>query len=107
MARYTNLLPISEPAMPQSLGASIVQTLENCGLSMVYANKDYFVAKEKPGQVGLAQLTTIEVMINQPTSMAETTRINLVVKNEELPLQQNNHCQRVFEAVSQAIGAVL
>jgi hypothetical protein len=31
----------------------------------------------------------------------------LVVKNEELPLQQNNHCQRMFETVSQAIGAML
>ncbi|MEY3298823.1 MAG: hypothetical protein RLZZ597_2083 [Cyanobacteriota bacterium] len=107
MARYTHFLTLSEPETPQSLGASIVKTLEDCGLSMVYVNDDYFVAKEKPGQVALAQLTTIEVMINQPTTMAENTRVNLVVKNEELPLQRNNHCQRVFETVSQAIGAAL
>ncbi|QQE66941.1 hypothetical protein GFS31_36460 [Leptolyngbya sp. BL0902] len=107
MARYTHLLTLSEPATIPNLGDSIVKTLEDCGLSMVYANKDYFVAKEKPGQVALAQLTTIEVMINQPTSMAQTARVNLVVKNEELPLQRNNHCQRVFEAVSRAIGAML
>ncbi|NJL47370.1 MAG: hypothetical protein HC929_07630 [Leptolyngbyaceae cyanobacterium SM2_5_2] len=74
---------------------------------MVYANNDYFVAKEKPGQVSLSQLTTIEVLISQPTCAMNAAKVNLVVKNEELPLKRDNHCQRVFEAVSQAIGAVV
>jgi hypothetical protein len=105
MARYTHLLTLSEAA--PSLGLSIVKTLEACGLNMVYANNDYFVAKEKPGQVSLSQLTTIEVLISPPTCAMDAARVNLVVKNEELPLQQNNHCLRVFEAVSEAIGAVV
>ncbi|MEB3289744.1 MAG: hypothetical protein VKI82_07505 [Leptolyngbya sp.] len=107
MARYTHLLTLSEPTMASDLEDSIVRTLEGCGLSMVYANKDYFVAKEKPGQVTFSQLTTIEVMVTLPNAMADTAKINLVVKNEELPLQRNNHCQRMFEIVSQAMGAVL
>jgi hypothetical protein len=105
MARYTHLLTLSEAA--PGLGHSIIKTLEACGLSMVYSNKDYFVAKEKPGQVTLSQLTTIEVMISPPTTTVDAAKVNLVVKNEELPLQQNNHCQRVFETVSQAIGAMV
>jgi hypothetical protein len=107
MARYTHFLTLSEAEAKPGLGQSIVKTLENCGLSMVYANDDYFVAKEKPGQVALAQLTTIEVMISPPTCAVEAAKVNLVVKNEELPLKQNNHCQRVFEAVSQAIGSMI
>ncbi len=105
MARYTHFLTLAE-ATP-GLGRSIVKTLESCGLSMVYANNDYFVAKEKPGQVSLSQLTTIEVLISPPTCSMDAAKVNLVVKNEELPLQQDNHCQRVFNAVSQAIGAVV
>lgn len=107
MARYTHLLTLPEPTLSPGLGDAIVRTLEACGLSMVYANKDYFVAKEKPGQVTFSQLTTVEVMIILPNSMAEATKLNLVVKNEELPLQRNNHCQRVFETVSQAMGAMV
>lgn len=107
MARYTHLLTLPELTVAPGLGAAIVRTLEACGLSMVYANKDYFVAKEKPGQVTFSQLATVEVMIILPNSMAEATKLNLVVKNEELPLQRNNHCQRVFETVSQAMGAMI
>ena len=107
MARYTHLLTLSEPTMISDLEASIVRTLEACGLNMVYANKDYFVAKEKPGHVAFSQLTTIEVMITLPNATADKAKVNLVVKNEELPLQRNNHCQRMFEIVSQAMGAAL
>ncbi|HIK43675.1 MAG TPA: hypothetical protein IGR64_02190 [Leptolyngbyaceae cyanobacterium M65_K2018_010] len=74
---------------------------------MVYVKDDYFVAKEKPGQVSLSQLTTIEVIISPPNQDFQWAKLNLVVKNEELPLQQDNHCQRVFDAVSQAIGSVV
>ncbi|MGF1568096.1 MAG: hypothetical protein ACFCVD_08485 [Nodosilinea sp.] len=105
MARYTNLLTFSK-AIP-GLRDSIVSSLESCGLSMIYETGDYFVAKEKPGQVSLSQLTTIEVLINPPTQTLGAAKVNLVVKNEELPLNQNNHCQRVFEAVNQAIVALV
>jgi hypothetical protein len=74
---------------------------------MVYETGDYLVAKEKPGQVSLAQLTTIEILINPPTVAAESGWVNLVVKNEELPLSRNNHCEQVFSAVNQAIVALV
>lgn len=107
MARYTNFLTLSESDVTPGLGQSIVKILENCGLSMVYANHDYFVAKEKPGHVSLSKLTTIEVMISPPTCSFDAAKVNLVVKNEELPLQTDNHCHQVFETVNQAIGAML
>jgi hypothetical protein len=74
---------------------------------MIYEQDDYLVAKEKPGQVALSQLATIEVLINPPTSSLEEAKINLVVRNEELPLNRDNHCQRLFEEINQALVTVV
>jgi len=105
MARYTNSLPVSTATA--RLRDSLVGTLQSCGLKMIYETKDYLVAKEQPGQVSLAQLTTIEVLINPPTVATNSTWVNLVVKNEELPLRVNNHCEQMFSAVSEAICAAV
>jgi hypothetical protein len=105
MARYTNLVPV--PVATARLRDSIVSTLQACGLNMIYETNDYLVAKEQPGNVSLAQLTTIEVLINPSTVDANATLINLVVKNEELPLSRNNHCEQVFSAVNQALVAAV
>ncbi len=105
MARYTNLLTV--PKSIPSLRDSIADSLKSCGLSLVYETGDYLVAKEQPGQVSFSQLATIEVLINPPTSSVEAAKVNLVVRNEELPLHRDNHCQRVFETVNDAITAAV
>lgn len=105
MARYTNLL--STVNSVRDLHDSLVTTLKSCDLNMVYEARDYIVAKEKPGQVSLSQLATVEVLINPPTTNGVDVTVNLVVRNEELPLSTNNHCQKVFEAVNQAVTASL
>jgi len=78
MARYTNLLTV--PKSIPTLRDSIADSLKSCGLALIYETGDYLVAKEKPGEVSFAQLTTIEVLINPPTSAAETAKVNLVVR---------------------------
>lgn len=95
MARYTTLLtlPTRQPALPDL----IVRTLEGCGLVMVYSATDYMMAKERPSQVSLTQLATVEVLINS------AHQLQLVVKNEQLPLQIDNHCKATFETVSGAL----
>lgn len=105
MARYTSTLPVS--AATARLRDAIVSSLQACGLNMVYETSDYLMAKEQPGQVSLAQLTTIEVLINPPTVAADAALVNLVVSNEELPLHRNNHCEQVFSTVNQAIVALV
>ncbi|MEP0900367.1 MULTISPECIES: hypothetical protein [unclassified Nodosilinea] len=105
MARYTNTLPIS--ATTARLRDAIVSSLQAFGLNMVYETSDYLMAKEQPGQVSLAQLTTIEVLISPPTVAADAASVNLVVSNQELPLRHNNHCEQVFSAVNQAIVALV
>lgn len=66
------------------------------------------MAKERPGIVSYSQLATVEVLIGttdetQPVSQDPAATVNLVVKNEELPLKTNNHCHKVFQLVNQAI----
>lgn len=105
MARYTNLFTVVQ-SLP-SLRDSLVHSLKACGLTMIYEESHYLVAKENPASVSLNQLATIEILINPPTTNTQEARVNLVVKNEELPLRRQNHCQEVFETISQAIVAVV
>jgi hypothetical protein len=95
MARYTTLLSL--PTHSPDLCDRIVCTLEGCGLVMVYSTSDYIMAKEKPEQVSLAELATVEVLVTS------AQQLQLVVKNEQLPLQVNNHCKVTFETVSGAL----
>jgi hypothetical protein len=104
MARYTNQFTASTAA--QTLHQSIAQTLKACDLNLIYETSDYLVAKEKPGQVTYWRLATIEVLIDASRTSRDQTHVNLVVKNEELPLQRDNHCQRVFDTVNHAIAQV-
>ncbi|MEO1403147.1 MAG: hypothetical protein AAFV72_18120 [Cyanobacteria bacterium J06635_1] len=101
MARYTNFLMTVAPA--NSLRQSLASVLEACGLNLIYEASDYIMAKEKPGNVSYSQLATVEVLINTAVVSESSSTINLVVKNEELPLKNNNHCQQVFEQVNEAI----
>lgn len=102
MARYTSFFRTVSSLT--RLRRTLAETLTSCDLSLIYENEDYLVAKEKPGDVKLAQLATVEVLINPPTASEPSTKVNVVVKNEELPLHRDNHCQQVFEQVHQAIS---
>lgn len=61
------------------------------------------MAREFPGQVSFPKLVTVEVLIDKTTATETKTRVNLVIKNEELPLQVDNHCHQMFNLVNQAI----
>ncbi|MEL6488354.1 MAG: hypothetical protein AAFV85_04410 [Cyanobacteria bacterium J06634_6] len=102
MARYTNFFTTGAPK--EDIHKGLVSALEGCGLDLVYQDPVYIVAKEKPGQVSFAQLTTVEILLNPPTIELGGAKIDLVVKNEELPLRQQNHCREVFSKVNQAIS---
>lgn len=82
----------------------VADTLASCDLNLVYENEEYLVAKEKPGGVKPGQLATVEVLINPPTVSEPSTRVDLIVQNEELPLKRDNHCYQIFETIHQAIA---
>lgn len=104
MARYTNLFTAIGSTL--DLKQSVMRVFQDCGLSLVYETKDYLVAKEKPGQVAFSKLATVEVLINPTVNDEIDARVNLVVKNEELPIHRDNHCQQVFSTVNQAIASI-
>ncbi len=102
MARYTNFFMTR--SSQEAISQSLVSAIETCNLNLVYQDPVCIVAKERPGQVSFAQLATIEILISPPTIETGGSKIDLVVKNEELPLRKQNHCHEIFEQVNQAIS---
>jgi len=100
MARYTCSFLVAVPVA--RLRQSIVEVLQACNLDLIYDTSDYLMARENPGQVSFAKLVTVEVLIDRTTATDAEARINLVIKNEELPLQVDNHCHKMFVLISQA-----
>jgi hypothetical protein len=102
MARYTNFFMTG--SSQEEINQALVTAIEACDLNLVYQDPVCIVAKERPGQVTFAQLATVELLINPPTLESGGSKIDLVVKNEELPLRTQNHCREIFTRVNQAIS---
>jgi hypothetical protein len=101
MARYTCSFIISIPI--DHLQPLLLDLLQNCDLEIQYYSFDYILAREIPGNVPFSKLVKVEVFIEKSTATETETRMSIVVKNEELPLQVDNHCRQMFEFVKQAI----
>ncbi len=101
MARYTSLFTTNTSI--ESLREALHKTLESCSFDIIYDTGDYLVAREKPGKVSFARLVTVEVLLDQ-SAVNDETRMNFVVKNEELPLKADNHCHRIFDHLNKAIA---
>ena len=112
MARYTSLCTIS--TSDDNVRPALATVLESCNMRVIYETGDYLVAREVPGQVSYAQLVTAEVLIDQhqrldhhqnQADLKPSVRLNLVIKNEELPLKLNNHCRRMFDMINDALAS--
>ena len=101
MARYTCLFTITNNT--DCLQSDLIDVLENCDFNIVYRSGDYLMARERPGQVNYAQLVTVEVLIDKPLDDSLKAKLNVVIKNEELPLHFNNHCRAKFEMLNEKI----
>ncbi|MCM0593397.1 MAG: hypothetical protein HEQ35_01235 [Gloeotrichia echinulata IR180] len=101
MARYTCSFIVSVAI--DHLQPLLVGLLQDCELDVQYYTADYIMAREIPGNVSFSKLVTVEVLIDKSTATETETRLSIVVKNEELPLQLDNHCRQMFEFVKQAI----
>lgn len=102
MARYTRSLSVA-----LSLSNCLIQlkaVLESCHLEMLFSKEDCIIAREQPGKVPFTKLVTIEVLVDSTRATSNITNMDVVVKNEELPLQSNNHCSQIFDQLSQAIN---
>jgi len=102
MARYTCSFIIAVPL--ERLQQVLIEVLESCNFDIIYNTGDYLMAREIPGHVSFAKLVTVEVLIDKSTATDQEVRMNFVIKNEELPLQVDNHCHQMFHQVQQAIA---
>ena len=101
MARYTGLFTVA--VSTDKFWQLLNEILRSSSLNVIYASEDYLVAREAPGQVPFAKLVTVEVLVDRLVNRESEVRMNLVVKNEELPLQVDNHCRQLFTLLNRAV----
>ncbi|NEP47867.1 MAG: hypothetical protein F6K65_03195 [Moorea sp. SIO3C2] len=102
MARYTRSIKITisrDPLLPL-----LIEVLKSCDFEILYESDDYIMARESPGNISFTKLVTVDVLIDKSKATAQQVPINFVVKNEELPLQVNNHCRQIFELLQEAVN---
>lgn len=101
MARYTGLFKIA--ASVSSLQQLLSEILESCNFNIVYQTGDYLMARENPGNVAYHKLVTVEVLVDRSTATDDAVQMQVVMKNEELPLKVDNHCCQTYNRLNQAI----
>ncbi|MFB2768618.1 hypothetical protein ACE1AT_04905 [Pelatocladus sp. BLCC-F211] len=101
MARYTCSFILSIHI--NHLQPLLVELLQDCNLDVQYYTLDYIMAREIVGTVSYSKMVTVEVLVDKSTATETETRMSIVIKNQELPLQLDNHCRQVFEYIKQAI----
>ncbi|MEY3826801.1 MAG: hypothetical protein RLZZ148_1618, partial [Cyanobacteriota bacterium] len=102
MARYICSYLVKVPLT--ELKPMLDEVLENCQFEVIYRTLDYIMGREIPGKVNFSKLVTVEVLIDSTTAREKEVQVNLVVKNDELPLQTNNHCSQIFERLQQILS---
>lgn len=100
MARYSLLTVVAPTEQSHQL---LLDILQGCKLEIIYDTGDYVMAREIPNAIPFAQLVTAEVLIDKTNATATELRMEFVVKNEELPLQSNNHCHQMHALVKQRL----
>jgi hypothetical protein len=89
---------------PRNVRFPLKMLFEACGMETMYETDDYVMAREIPGRIIFTKLVTAEVAIDFTNSTLETVKLSFLVKNEELPLNPDNHCRQVFELLRTAIA---
>jgi hypothetical protein len=102
MARYTSLFTVAVSF--DRIRQLLTDILCSCRMDIIYSTEDYLMAREVPGRVNFAKLVTVEVLIDRFANPGAEIQMSFVVKNEELPLQNDNHCRDMFERVNQAVA---
>ncbi len=102
MSRYLCAYIVKTPL--SDLEDLLKQLLKSCNFEIIYHTLDYMMAKEIPGKVSFSKLVTVEVLVDSTTAVKNQVQVNLIVKNDELPLQVNNHCHQLFEQIQKLIA---
>ncbi|ACK69163.1 conserved hypothetical protein [Gloeothece citriformis PCC 7424] len=101
MARYTCSILVNTPV--EQLHNLLSDILHSCEFEVIYQALDYIRAREIPGKIIFSKLVSVDVFIDKATIKNNQVSITWVVKNDELPLHQDNHCWQRFEQIQEAI----
>jgi hypothetical protein len=101
MARYSYSFNVPLPL--DQFFPVLGEILRACNFEIIYDTHDYLMGREIPGRVSFPKLVTVEALVDKQPTNSDGIRMNCVIKNEELPLKNNNHCRQMFDAVKQAI----
>ncbi|NEN99454.1 MAG: hypothetical protein F6J94_25610 [Moorea sp. SIO1F2] len=102
MARYNRSIKITISL--DRLLPLLIEVLKSCHFEILYESDDYIMARESPDNISFTKLVTVDVLIDKSKATEQQVPINFVVKNEELPLQVNNHCRQMFELLQEAVN---
>jgi hypothetical protein len=97
MARYTCRFSI--PLNLAKIHKPLRDLMMDSDMEIIYEIEDYLMGREIPGKVAFAKLATTEILIDTTVATETSVGIQVVVKNEELPLKVNNHCQQIFNSL--------
>lgn len=95
MSRY--VCHFSVALSSQHVRLPLRKLLEACRLEPMYETEDYLMAREIPGRVSYAKLVRVDVAIHVTHATQDSVKLSFCLKNEELPLNTNNHCRQVFD----------
>ncbi len=103
MARYTCVIQLS--GTTETIRPTVKQLLETAAkFQFIYDSRDYWVAREVPGDVPFSRLVTVEMLLD--AIRPGCTQVTCIAKNEELPLQIGNHCEQVFSHLEGALQQI-
>ncbi|MEA5535313.1 hypothetical protein [Crocosphaera sp. XPORK-15E] len=102
MARYTSSF-LAKTNLEQ-IPILLCQLVESCDFEVVYQATDYLMAREIPGQVPFSKLVTVEALVESTAAQNNEVPVTFVIKNDELPLKSNNHCQQLFQKLQLALN---
>jgi hypothetical protein len=101
MARYICRFLVHDS--PTNLKEPLRELIQSCNFELIYEIEDYLMGREIPGNVAFSKLATVEVLLDTTTATDNQVQLSFVVKNEELPLQLNNHCKQLFDLLCRSI----
>ncbi|AFY39527.1 hypothetical protein Lepto7376_3303 [[Leptolyngbya] sp. PCC 7376] len=102
MARYTCSYHVGLPE--KEMIASLKEIIDECDLNLTYETGGYIMAKEKPGNVAFPKLVEVEILYDRTKPDQDSIQVDFVAKNEELPLQTQNHCYHIFNGIQSIIN---
>ncbi len=96
MARYTGFIIVAIEDF-NNLQPVVLGILEELNLEVIHNTGNSILARERASEIPFSELAIAEVTFNLASITQTTIRIDLIVKNNTLPTQKDNHCRQVFD----------